>query len=182
MKGIKIGWTADFDHLPVAHEVKTVCQNAMKTFRELGIEVTANFPPLMEKDPLNAMDVFRTMRVLALAEHTKAFHKALGEQGIREYLPANVQHQFLVEHQKVDTTKIYEAESNRIRLYNLCLRFFEDYDFLISPSTQVLPFDVEKDYVRSINGQSMDDYLEWMSISCIPVYYGLSCYFYAMWF
>jgi amidase len=166
-KGIKVGWTADYGNLPVEKEVVETCHKALDKFKDLGIEVTDQSPTLMEKAPVNAMDVFRTLRVMALAEHTQIFHKTLGEEGIRKYLPANVQHQFLVEHQKVDAAKIYEAEINRVRLYNLCLQFFEDHDFLISPSTQVLPFDVEKDYVRSINGQSMNDYLEWMSISCI---------------
>ena len=62
---------------------------------------------------------------------------------------------------------IFKANENRQRIHEQFLAFFEHHDFLICPTTQVLPFDVETDYVKSINEQPMHNYLEWMSICCI---------------
>jgi amidase len=40
--------------------------------------------------------------------------------------------------------------------------FFERYDVLLAPTTQVLPFPVEVEYPTSANGVRFDDYLGWM--------------------
>ena len=40
--------------------------------------------------------------------------------------------------------------------------FFDTYDFLIAPVSQVPPFPVEQPYVTEIAGQPMPDYLAWM--------------------
>ena len=40
-----------------------------------------------------------------------------------------------------------------------------NYDFLLLPVTQVLPFPIETDWVRDINGVEMKTYIDWM-MSC----------------
>ena len=40
--------------------------------------------------------------------------------------------------------------------------FFERYDVLLAPTTQVLPFPVELEYPTEIGGVPQDNYLEWM--------------------
>lgn len=40
--------------------------------------------------------------------------------------------------------------------------FFERYDYLVLPVSQVPPFPVEQPYVTSINGVALESYLEWM--------------------
>jgi amidase len=40
--------------------------------------------------------------------------------------------------------------------------FFDRYDVLIAPVSQVPPFPVEDPYVREINGVRLPDYLSWM--------------------
>lgn len=41
-------------------------------------------------------------------------------------------------------------------------RFFEVYDFLILPTAQVFPFDIEQRWPTEIAGQKMQTYHEWM--------------------
>ena len=43
--------------------------------------------------------------------------------------------------------------------------FFQHADILLGPTTQVLPFDIETDWVREIEGRRMRTYIEWMQ-SC----------------
>ena len=43
--------------------------------------------------------------------------------------------------------------------------FFKEVDLLVGPTTQVLPFDIDTDWVREIDGKPMSTYIEWME-SC----------------
>ena len=52
--------------------------------------------------------------------------------------------------------------------------FFDRYDYLACPVTQVEPFPVEQEYVTEVDGVPMGSYVEWMrsnsriSVSCCP--------------
>ncbi len=52
--------------------------------------------------------------------------------------------------------------------------FFADVDLLIGPTTQVLPFPIETDWLREVDGQPMATYIEWMescsliTVTCSP--------------
>ena len=40
-----------------------------------------------------------------------------------------------------------------------CAAFFEHFDFLVAPVAQVLPFNVETEWVTTINDTPMDNYI-----------------------
>ncbi len=40
--------------------------------------------------------------------------------------------------------------------------FFEEFDVLALPTSQVVPFDVDLDWPRSVDGESMPTYIDWM--------------------
>ncbi|MEM8887035.1 MAG: amidase family protein [Bacteroidota bacterium] len=176
-KGIRIGWTSDFGHLAVEDEVKKVCKNALTYFEDIGVEVSGSYPDIMRSDGENgiedAMRVFRTLRTVSLGCNVLAFHHALGEGGIRKYMGPIAQYQMLDAYHAVGTMEICKANENRQRIYREFMEFFDQHDFLVCPSTQVLPFDVEWDYVEKIGDRVMKDYLEWMSICCILSTVGL---------
>ena len=52
--------------------------------------------------------------------------------------------------------------------------FFDRYDYLACPVTQVEPFPVEQEYAAEIDGVPMGSYIEWMrsnsriSVTCCP--------------
>nr|BFE88951.1 hypothetical protein GCM10020093_115520 [Planobispora longispora] len=54
------------------------------------------------------------------------------------------------------------AERLRSDLYRRMSAFFDVYDFLIAPVSQVPPFPVDAPYVSEINGEPLPDYLAWM--------------------
>ena len=58
-----------------------------------------------------------------------------------------------------------EAERKRTELYHRIRKFMETYEFLILPVSQVPPFDVKQRYVKEINGEKMETYIDWMK-SC----------------
>jgi amidase len=54
------------------------------------------------------------------------------------------------------------AERLHTTLYERVVAFFDRYDVLLAPTTQVLPFPVELEYPTEIAGVHQDNYLEWM--------------------
>ncbi|MEL6254391.1 MAG: amidase family protein [Bacteroidota bacterium] len=176
-RGIRIGWTEDFGHLAVEDEVRKVGKQALRYFEDIGAEISEAHPDIMRSEPdkgiLDAMSVFRTQRTVSLGCNVVAFQNALGEAGIRKFMGPIAQYQMLDAYEKVNAFDIYKANENRHRIYREFMNFFEEYDFLICPTTQVLPFDVEWDFVEKIGDTEMEDYLEWMSICCILSTVGL---------
>jgi amidase len=66
--------------------------------------------------------------------------------------------------------RIAAAETLRTRLFTRTAEFLRDYDFLVLPTVQVPPFDIEQEYVTEIAGVPMPSYVDWMR----------SCYFISM--
>ena len=61
--------------------------------------------------------------------------------------------------------QILRAHELRTAQFLRMSAFLERFDVLILPVSQVLPFPVEVDWVRSINGVPMATYIDWMQ-SC----------------
>ena len=51
----------------------------------------------------------------------------------------------------------------RDRLAERVSEFFAEFDVLACPATQVVPFDVDLDWVHEIDGVPQRTYLDWMS-------------------
>jgi amidase len=64
-------------------------------------------------------------------------------------------------------SEVARAQRQRGELYQRVRRFMERYEFLLLPVTQVVPFDIETEWVREIDGVAMESYVDWMK----------SCYF-----
>jgi len=60
--------------------------------------------------------------------------------------------------------EIANAESQRLIIDKNISEFFDNYDFLILPSTSVLPFNADKEYVDNIDGQKLETYIDWMGL------------------
>jgi len=57
---------------------------------------------------------------------------------------------------------VARAEVAHTKLYERMVAFFERYDVLLAPTTQVLPFPVEVEYPTEVAGVAQPDYLGWM--------------------
>ena len=51
-------------------------------------------------------------------------------------------------------------------LWQRSVEFFQRYDLLIGPVTQVSPFAIEQEYPTEVDGQPMSSYIEWMRSNC----------------
>lgn len=161
LTGRRVAFTPDLGGLPVAGEVKRVFAGAVGTFDELGCALEEAHP-----DVTGAMDVFRTLRAHQFAASLGAMVRRGAE--LKPSLRENVEAGFALTAQD-----LARADVQRTALYQRFCAFFERFDYLVLPSTQVAPFDLRQEWVDAIDGQAMTDYLEWMSICCIISVTGL---------
>ncbi|MFD1540033.1 amidase [Nonomuraea guangzhouensis] len=144
--GLRVAWSPDLGGLPVDPGTAAVTATAPGVFERLGARVEQ-----VELDLSDAEDAFRVYRAWYYA-------LAFGElDGLGANTSWNVE-----QGRKVTGADLARAERSRSGLYHRMAAFFDTYDVLIAPVSQVPPFPVEDPYVSEINGVRLPDYLAWM--------------------
>ena len=64
----------------------------------------------------------------------------------------------------LSSLEISEAESQRSIIDQNISQFFNQYDFLVLPTTSVLPFDIDQEYIKNIDGTELNTYIDWMAL------------------
>jgi amidase len=154
-KGMRIAWSPDFGgQLPVEPEVRDVIAQGAKVLSELGCKVSENCPDLNGAD-----EVFKTLRAWNFASsHGENINRH--PDRYKETIVWNVEAGL-----KLSGTDVSEANKLRTQIYGRVITFFDDYDFLVLPVSQVAPFPLTDEYVTSIDGTHMETYIDWMK-SC----------------
>ena len=160
--GKVIGWSLDLEHLPIAPGVADTFNAAAAYFAEIGCEIRET-----RLDLSDAMNVFRVLRGNQFAETSRPFFDDNRHQ-IKQTVIDNVEFG-----RSLSGEDLSRADVQRTKIYLRMLEYFKTYDFLIVPSTQVEPFNIDIEWVTQINGQKMQDYLEWMSVCCLITTTGL---------
>ena len=156
-RAIRVAWSADAGGLPVEPEVVEALAPARGVLAELGCEVTDAFPDLS--------DAGRTFEILRAV----AFEVSLGEEydrhrdALKETIRWNVEAARALSVEEVaGATRAHAALLERVTA------FFERFDALALPVSQVAPFDVELEWPREVAGRPMRTYIEWMR-SCSDI-------------
>jgi amidase len=150
-KGTRIAWSRDLGGLPVEKEVTSVLEEQRKVFVEMGCVVEEDEPDLTDAD-----EIFRVWRAWRFElSHGKLLEECRGL--MKSTVVWNIE-----EGRKLSGPQLGQAEVKRTALYHRVRQFMERYEFLLLPVSQVLPFPVEEEYVREINGIPMTTYLDWM--------------------
>jgi len=156
-QGTRIAWSQDLGGLPVDPRVTEVLEGQRGTFELLGCE-------LHDKEPdfTGADEVFQSWRAWF---YELSFSGLLqtGRDQIKDTVVWNIE-----AGQQLTGPQLGQAEIKRTVLYHRVREFMEEYDFLALPVSQVPPFDVEKSFVREINGTAMESYIDWMR-SCFYI-------------
>ncbi|ASU83872.1 amidase [Nocardiopsis gilva YIM 90087] len=155
MRGLRVAYSADFGgDLPIEAEASVVVHAAAEVFAGLGCAVEEVSPDFSHSDRL-----FRTLRTWQFAvayswivdEHPGQVKDALVEEIVRGRL--------------LSAEDIGQAKLELADMYHRFREFFVEYDVLLLPVSQVLPFDAGLEYPTEVAGEPMDGYLRWMS-SC----------------
>ncbi|WP_344897636.1 amidase [Actinomadura meridiana] len=156
--GLRLAWSPDLGGMvPVDPAVTGVLEPAVAVFERIGCTVEEACPDLS-----GANEVFRTLR----AWHWDTALGALLDERRADFKPSLVDN---IEAGRVLTgADIGRAETLHTALFHRVRTFFEHYDALLLPVSQVPPFDADIEYPSEVAGEPMPDYLEWMR-SCFLV-------------
>ena len=157
VEGSAIAWSRDLGGLPVDPRVTAVIEAERGTFERLGCVVED-----AEPDMSGVAEVFRVWR----AWYFEACYGTLLDEH-RELLKDTVIWN-IEEGRRLTGPRLGEATRAWSALLDRVRRFFERYEFLVLPVSQVPPFDVDQPYVTEIDGVPMETYLDWMS-SCAHI-------------
>ena len=150
-RGARIAWSQTLGGLPVDPRVTGVLETLRPVLDDLGCDVEEAEPDLSD-----AREIFQAMRAWSFELSHGALLAEHRDQ-MKESVIWNIE-----QGQRLTGPQLAAAERKRTELYGRVVRFFERYDFLLLPVSQVPPFDIEQPYPTEINGQPMETYIDWM--------------------
>jgi amidase len=152
LRGLRIAWAPDLGgRVPVAPAITAVLSASIGVFEKLGATVEKDCPDLSGAD-----EVFGTLRAWL-------FDASFGElvrknpDKVKETIRWNAE-----AGAKLTGADVGRAEILHTKLFEQVVSFFERFDVLLAPTTQVLPFPVEIEYPTEVAGVALGDYLQWM--------------------
>ena len=155
--GARIAWSRDLGDLPVDSRVTAVLENHRRVFESLGCAVEDAQPDFADAD-----EIFKTLRAW---RYELAYGELLEDHRdeMKDTVVWNIE-----EGARLSGPQIGRAERKRTELFHRVRTFMRSYEFLVSPVSQVPPFDVAQRYVTEIGGERMETYIDWMK-SCYYV-------------
>jgi amidase len=157
LRGRRVAWSPSVGGLPVERHVADVVETAVTRLGEIGLDVVADEPDLTRAD-----HIFETWRAFMFAVSLGDLYDSDGDR-----MKATVR--WNVECGRALTSADLTAAARlHAELGERVVAFFERYDYLACPVTQVEPFPVETEYPQAVAGVPMGSYLEWMR-SCSRV-------------
>lgn len=153
--GVKVGFSVDLGGLfEVDEAVAAVIEAAVPIMSKAGAAVSSAAPDLSRAD-----NAFRTLR----AWHFQATMAALLVEHpgvLKPSLEANIR-----AGEPLSGADVAQAFADASTISENMRTFFETYDVLALPTSQVPPFPVEQEFPETINGRPQPTYLDWMK-SC----------------
>jgi amidase len=153
-KGVRIAWSIDLGGLPFETQVTEAVAAQRKAFEALGCVVEDATPDFSDADEI--FKVFRALEFEAKLGRDLDKHRAL----MKDTVVWNIE-----EGRKLSGGQIAAAETKRTALYQRLWSFMQTHEFLVLPTMQVAPFDIDKPYIDTINGIKLPTYIDWMK-SC----------------
>ncbi|MBU3594546.1 amidase [Polynucleobacter sp. 71A-WALBACH] len=154
-KGIKLAFSADIGGLPFESQVSKVIQGSLPIFESLGCYVEEAEPEFTDAD-----FAFEVLRGVAFATSFGPLRAGKGDL-LKNTVVWNIDVGL-----NLRGEEIARAERIRSAMFLKMELFLKKYDFLICPTTQVLPFDIHMEYPMEIDGTAMSTYIEWMRSVC----------------
>lgn len=152
LAGLRIAMSPDLGGaFQVDDEVASILLAQQPVFEDAGARIIAAAPDLRE-----AEDTFRTLR----AWHFQASYGSLLAErpgDFKQSLADNIR-----AGAELSGTDIARGYRQRSALADRMREFFNEYDALILPVSQVPPFNADEEYPADINGQVQKTYLDWM--------------------
>ncbi len=156
VSGLRVAWSPDLG-LPVDPAVLTALADVPDRLAALGCTVSNAMPDLSD-----ARQIFQVLRAWQFQISEGDFYDSAPEH-LKDTVRWNIEEarrRSLVDHATV--TAAHVALVDRVHT------FFESYDALALPTSQVPPFDIELDWPRHVADEPMQTYIDWMR-SCSDI-------------
>lgn len=150
--GVRIAWSPTLGGYPVEPAVLDVCGAAVARFGDIGCTVEEADPDLTDVD-----EIFQTLRAFAFAMSHEA-HLRDHRAQLKDTVIWNTEQGLAL-----SGMDVVHAEVKQAALFDRMVAFFDRFDYLVCPTTQVPPFSVDTDWVREINGVALETYIDWMA-------------------
>jgi len=152
LTGLRVAWSPDLGGaVSVDAAVADRIAPQVAVFEQLGCTVAQDCP-----DFAGADDVFRMLRAW-LFDLSLGGHRDRWPELLKESIVWNVD-----EGRKLTGADLARAERLHAALFHRVREFFDRYDLLLLPVSQVVPFDAALEYPTTVGGQEQQTYLDWM--------------------
>jgi amidase len=152
---LKIAYSLDGDgQFPVEDAVKKQLLKGIALLKDQGHELIEACPNFDDVD-----DCFQTLRGLYFVESFGEFYKAHRSQ-LKETIVWNIEQGLAL-----SSSAIARANLVRSQIFANCRKFLAPIDAWLLPTSQVLPFSIDEPYPKTINGQNLITYIDWLK-SC----------------
>ena len=155
LPGLRVAWApACAGRMPFDPEVVSIVGAALPRFERLGCRIEPTYPDLT-----GAREAFFTLRARGYADD---YGSLLAEHRdrIKDTVIWNIELGLALTDEDVTRAHALLAD-----IRERARSFFERFDYLVQPVSQVPPFPVELEYPTEIAGVAMPTYLDWME-SC----------------
>ena len=155
-KGRRIAWGADFKgHAPCEAGILGTCRKAVQTLESLGC-IVEEAAPEFDFDALWQATI--RLRGWQQGASIQAYYDDPAKRALLK--PEAI---YEVETgMRQSARDITAASVLRTDWSQAVRKFLEHYDFLVLPTAQVFPFDINQHWPQEIAGQKMQTYHEWM--------------------
>jgi len=157
-RGVRIAWLGDYGgYLPFEPGILALCRSALGVFERLGCDVdkvTPDYPMEEVWRDFVTLRAWQTSAGLAPLYRDPTKRMALKPEAIWE-----VEHGLALR-----GADVARASEGRNRWYQAFLALLADYDFVLTPSAQVFPFNADIHWPREVAGRAMDSYHRWMEV------------------
>lgn len=163
LKGRKIAFTTNFGNLEIETPIVDCLLELVHVLEDAGAIVENACPNLADADR-----VFQILRGLE-------FRKRHG--GLSQPERATLKETILWNLEFGESLTIDDllwAQGKRAEILRNMGAFFADFDLLVGPVTQVLPYTLDIEWPQEINGKRLETYIDWMqacsliSTTCTP--------------
>jgi len=156
-KGVRVAWFRNMGGIPFEPKVLSLVNAQRKVFESLGCIVEE-----AEPDWTGVHEAYDTLRAWNYAatqsENVRLHRELMKDTNIWEVERGS----------KLTGADVARADALRSQAWDRMRAFQEKYEYFITPTCQVLPYDVNQPYPTEIEGVKMVTYIEWQK-SCILI-------------
>ncbi len=160
---VRIAYSHDLNGFaPLSKEWKHVLMESLKLFEKSGATVEEKCPILP-----NLNRCYRILRAMVWAAGPGRAPNSV-QKHFKQTLSDNIDYG-----RRLTIDEVYGAQIDRNTIYHNMRQFLSGYDVLACPTVSLEPGPVIEEYPREIDGQPLEDYIEWLRFSFLSTTAGL---------